>query len=477
MKIVFIEPRSPNFHIYSHFKLPRLGCVLLATIARKQGYDAVVFVEDISKIDWNVVRSADLVGISTITSTAPRAYALADKIRREGIKVVMGGPHVTYLPEEAARHSDYVLTGEAESSFVQLLEHLEGKRDEGDVHNLVRMKGREVIRTAPPAERVNINSNPVPDFSLIRGFYSTRTVTDRRITPVQVSRGCPYDCSFCSVTGIFGRKMRYRSTENVMRELMRYNRKKDHIFFYDDNFAASPRRAKELLLAMLKAGTKFQWSTQMRADAARDLELLELMRATHCGQVYIGIESVNPESLKEARKNQDLEETEEMLLRFDRYGIDVHGMFVLGFDADGPDTGKATVEFAKSARISSIQAMILTPLPGSRTYRELEEAGRIMFKDWSLYDCHHVVFRHPTMDPQQLQKATIDAHRMFYSNRKILRNCLQGDMGNAAIAVYARILQHKWLGKNDLYLKALQLLKPSGELEVMLDMRLPATVE
>ncbi len=478
MRIVFIEPRSPNLHIFSRFKLPRIGCTLLATIARDHGHGARVFVEELAEIDWNEVKRADLVGISTITSTAPRAYALADKIRRMGIKVVLGGPHVTYLPEEAVKHADFVLLGEAEYTFLELLEHIEGKRPEKDVHNLVRAaKGRRIVRTEPSAERVDIDKNPAPDFSLVRGFQGAATNFHGRVIPIQVSRGCPHDCSFCSVTGMFGRKMRYRSTENVLRELSQYNDKKYHIFFYDDNFAASPRRAKELIMAMLRAGTKFTWSTQVRADAARDVGLLELMSAANCLAVYIGVESANPETLRLAKKRQDVEETRENLLRFKKAGIDVHGMFVLGFDTDGPDAWKAIVQYAKESRIATIQALILTPLPGSRTFDELNSAGRIMFKDWSLYDSHHVVFRHPTMSPEQLQNSHIQAHRAFYSNRKIARGLMHRDWANVAIAVYARGLQSKWIRKNDIYMKALKLLNPTPQLEVVLDMKMPVLVD
>jgi len=477
MKIVFIEPKSPNLHIFSRFKLPRLGCVLLATIARELGHEAKVFVEEISPVDWKETLGADLVGISTITATAPRAYAMAAKVRRAGIPVVLGGPHVTYLPDEAARCADYVLIGEAEKTFVELLSHLEGKRAIEDVHNLVRLEGKDVVRTEPSGQQVDISKNPAPDFSLIPGFHGAGTYFNGRIIPVQISRGCPHDCSFCSVTGMFGRKMRYRPVRQIMREILRYNSRRHHIFFYDDNFAASPRRAKELLSEMASARTKFTWSTQMRAGAARDMELLELMKATRCQTVYLGIESVSPDSLRQATKRQDLEETRDMLLRFNRYGINVHGMFVLGFDSDTPASARATVRFAREAKISTIQALILVPLPGSRIYRDFEAQGRIMFKDWSLYDSHHVVFRHPVMNAEEIQAAQLEAHRTFYSGAKILRHALRFEIGNAAIAVYARTLQHQWLSKNDLYMKALRLLRPSNDLKVLLDLQVPALAE
>ena len=415
MRIVLIEPKSPGLHIFSRFGLPRLGTVLLATIARRLGHEATVYIEEMKEIDWRDVQTADLVGISTITSTAPRAYAMADKVRRGGGTVVMGGPHPTYLPEEAAEHADFVLKGEAENTFPELLEHLEGRRPVETVPNLVRMDGGRITAGPEDSRVVDIRENPHPDFSLIHGFTGALGIGNKRIIPVQLSRGCPFDCSFCSVTGMFGRTMRYRDTDDVMEELLRYNDKDVHIFFYDDNFAANPKRAKALLRAMKRAGTRFIWSTQVRVDASRDPELMALMKETRCDMVYIGLESVNPAGLEQVEKRQTVDESMEGLLVFRKYGIPVHGMFILGLDADTPDVAATTVKFAHKAGLSSIQGLILTPLPGTRVLETLTEDDRILFRDWSLYDAHHVVFKHPTMTPEALQKAQMEVHRRFYS--------------------------------------------------------------
>lgn len=200
----------------------------MATIAREKGWEAAVFVEEQGAIDWQEVATADMVGVSTVTSTAPRAYALADRVRSLGIPVVLGGPHVTYLPEEAVAHADYVMLGEAESSFPLLLEAVAGERDVNQVPKLVYRKEGKLERTTVPAPPVVLDEIPFPDFSLVKG--NERRVGGRRIIPVQTSRGCPYNCSFCSVTGMFGRKYRFRSTANVLAELRRYDR--------PDNFAS-----------------------------------------------------------------------------------------------------------------------------------------------------------------------------------------------------------------------------------------------
>ena len=325
---------------------------------------------------------------------------------------------------------------------------------------------------------MDIRLNPHPDFGLVRGFRSARSLARirRRIIPVQLSRGCPYDCSFCSVTGMFGRAMRYRDTDDIMSELLAYDSRGVHIFFYDDNFSADPSRAKELLRAMKAAGTKFVWSTQVRVDAAHDSELLQLMQDTHCEVVYIGIESADAKGLEHVRKRQTVEEAARGLDAFRDHGIPVHGMFILGLDTDTRAVADGTLRFARRAGLTSLQALILTPLPGTRVFDRLEAEGRILFHDWSMYDAHHVVFRHPVMSPQELQKAQIDAHNRFYSRGRVIRDLLRGRIGRAGITVYARDLNRRWKGKNSLYMHALKLLQYSRELEVTMDLRMRCTV-
>lgn len=476
MKIRFIEPRSPNLHIFSRFKLPRLGAILLATIAKNAGHDTRVYVEEISDIDWEDIKSADLVGISTITATAPRAYAMADKIKKEGGTVVMGGPHVTYLPEEAISHSDFVLTGEAEHTFVELLSFLENKGNIQDVHNLCYKEEGQIKKTPQGDQTIDVDTIGYPDFNLVHEFSKGTTILNKTIIPVQISRGCPFDCSFCSVTRMFGRKMRYRETENILNELLSYNTCDTHIFFYDDNFAARPERAKELLRAMKTARTRFSWSTQLRIDASKDPELLQLMKETNCIGVYVGIESVDNEGLKQIKKQQTTENVLEGVRHFKNHGITVHGMFILGLDTDTKKVAKSTYQFALKSGIDSLQALILTPLPGSRVYDEMVKDKRLVFTDWALYDAHHVVYRPKSMTPRELQQAQIYVHARFYSRRRILSQLFRGQLYTAGIASYADQLNRKWKKINIPYLRALKLLEHSKEFEINMDLRVKCPV-
>jgi radical SAM superfamily enzyme YgiQ (UPF0313 family) len=337
-KIIFIEPKSPNLHIFSKFLLPRLGVFILGTIVKEYGWNVEVIVEESQKIDFEKIRNADMVGISTITSTAPRAYAIADKIRSMDIPVILGGPHVTFLPDEALEHADYVIRGEAEEALISFIETWQNGKNYAKVPNLsYKINGNIIHNPVRPLTR-SLDANPFPDFSLSK--YVRRKIAGMITIPVQTSRGCPFHCSFCSVTGMFGKAYRFRSTENVIEELRRYDPKKNTIFIYDDNFTANRKRAKELLKRMITEKLKFKWSTQVRVDIAKDPELVGLMKKAGCHTVYIGMESVNPKSLKSIKKHQTIEEMVQAMHIFHKQNIHVHGMFVYGFDDDDWQTVK-----------------------------------------------------------------------------------------------------------------------------------------
>jgi radical SAM superfamily enzyme YgiQ (UPF0313 family) len=466
-KIIFIEPKSPNLHIFSHFPLPRLGVFILGAIGKEKGWDTEVIVEQFQKIDFEKMRDADLVGVSTITSTAPRAYAIADKIRALGVPVILGGPHVTFLPDEALEHADFVMRGEAEEAFVTFLESWSNGKHYTQVPNLsYRVAGKSIHNPIKPLSKP-LDENPFPDFSLSPSV--NKKFMGTTIIPVQTSRGCPFNCTFCSVTGMFGKAYRFRSTENVIAELSRYNRANTFVFFYDDNFAANPRRAKQLLRRMIEEKFKFKWSTQVRADMAKDLELVELMKKAGCQTLFIGMESVNPKSLKAMKKKQSVEEIAQASRILRRQGIHVHGMFVYGFDDDDWHTVQETVRFAKQARLSSTQFMILTPFPGSDFYDQAMRENRIHFRDWSLYDAHHAVFKPSRLTLFELQRAQMFSHAKFYSFLAVLRRALTFDWVDLSIAIYARKLNRLWQKQNKAFLKVMELFRSKKEPKITID--------
>jgi anaerobic magnesium-protoporphyrin IX monomethyl ester cyclase len=463
-KIIFIEPKAPNLHIFSKFQLPRLGSFILGTMMKNRGWEVEIIVEQTQNIQFQKITGADLVGISTITPTAPRAYAIADRIRDMEIPVIMGGPHVTYLVEEGLGHADYIIRGEGERALMALIDAWEGKRCFSEVPNLAyRTDGKITLNPMQPSLE-NLDTIPFPDFSLLKN--KLLHIGLRKTIPVQTSRGCPFNCSFCSVTGMFGKKYRFRSTENIIRELRQYNHPRNDIFFYDDNFTANRNRAKELLRKMIEEGFTFRWSTQVRVDIAKDLELVRLMKKAGCHTLYIGFESINPESLKEMHKAQTVDDMMQAIKTLHKYRINIHGMFVYGFDEDNWKTVQKTVKFAKKAKLSSTQFLILTPLPGSELYNRLNTENRIQFQDWNLYDAHHVVFRPKCFSFFDLQKAQIFSHKKFYSIKESFKKIWTWKWLEIGIAHYARHLNRSWKKQNKTYLRVVDLLTPSKKAHI-----------
>ena len=413
MRITFIEPSPPGFHIYSFVKQVRIGLPLMATMLRDRGHDVRVCAEALGDIDWNRVLSSDLVGISTTTSTVIKAYRYAEKAREAGIPVAMGGPHVTFQAEEAMEYCDFVVRGEGEEAIMELADYLRGRRTLDSILGLTyRAKDGTVVNNPARPLRATLTDLPWPDYSLVDHQEKIFPL------PLLTSRGCPHDCEFCSVVMMFGRKYRRVSPESVVEEIKKLRPKQ--IFFYDDNFIITKKSAKKLLAQMIRQDVSTRFSAQIRVDsvckAGRvDHELLKLLKEAGCTMVYLGLESVNPETLALYNKRQGVEDIRGGLAALHSYGIDTHGMFVFGADTDTRESMKATVDFTIENGISSVQFLALTPLVGTRTFEQLEREGRLFTRNWSLYDGHHVVFRPKQMSPWELQEAVMEAHLRFYN--------------------------------------------------------------
>ncbi len=455
LKAVFIEPKPPNPHIFSLYALPRLGSVLLATLLKETGWEVKVFVEEVSEIDFDEVLQADIVGISTITSTAPRAYALADKIRKSGIPVVLGGAHVTCLPEEGLGHADMVVRGEGEIPLLALARYMAGEGQLESVPGLSYRAGEGIVHNPLPDRPVDMEELPAPDLSLIHGYVDNGSLSSR-VVPVQTTRGCPFHCNFCSVTPMFGKKLRRRKIENILAELRKYKDKKPLVFFYDDNFTANPGHARKICQAIVREGFDLKWSAQVRLEVAEDPELLKLMHLAGCRTLFIGFESVNPAALAESAKSQSVDVMARAVRTIREAGIDVHGMFIFGFDADGDRDLEATVEFAKRVPITTAQFLVLTPFPGTTIYERLEKENRILSSDWNLYDGHHVVFTPRNLDPLRLQKSQLKAHDRFYSWPRSLWKLAKLRFAMAAIYAYARRNNASWKRQNRGYMTSLK---------------------
>jgi radical SAM superfamily enzyme YgiQ (UPF0313 family) len=450
-KIILIEPKGSKYNVYSTFKLPRLGLAIIGAILKRAGYDVTIFAESISKIDFEELFKADAVGISTLTCTAPRAYALGDVIRENSsAKVFMGGPHVSFLPEEALNHCDYVLRGEAEDTILPFIKALEANEGFNKIPGLSYKENGRIIHTGNKGLVKDLDSLPSPDLDL----YTARI--PKNVAPVVTSRGCPYGCTFCSVTKMFGRGYRANSVDRVIADVKDIIEKGyDWIFFYDDNFVANPKRTKAILRKIIDEKIQFKWGAQVRAEIAKDSELLELMKLAGADFLYIGFESINPSTLECFNKNQSVEDIEKSINEIHKYGINIHGMFVIGSDADDSNIIPSTVDFAIKNRIDTIQLMALVPLPGTVVYNQIQKENRILTYDWSKYDAHYVVFKPLKMTPYELQWGIIKGLAKFYSWKEVVKRFSSFDIRNAVLKVYGHYLVKKWRELNTGWLNSI----------------------
>ncbi|MDD3580632.1 MAG: radical SAM protein [Desulfobacca sp.] len=435
-KVLFIEPRAPRAHIFSRVVIPRLGCVLLATILRQQGLEVKVIIEEVTSPDLDRLDfRPDLVCISSITSTIPRAFLLADYYRQQGIPVVMGGPHSSFLPAESLEHCDYVVSGEGDEALPELITALNEGSGFESIANLNLRQG-ETLQSNPRRPYIeDLDILPIPDYSVIHGWRPGK----ERYASIATSRGCPFNCRFCSVIQMFGRRFRYNSVDRIIEEIQKNALQARHLFFCDDNFTVNRERIKSLLERMLSLGINVEWSAQVRVEAARDPELLALMAQAGCYIVFIGLESINPATLKAYNKSQTVEDIRESVINFHRAKIKVHGMFVFGSEEDNPQVIQDTVKFSRRLDLDSLQYLILTPLPGTPVYEDLEVQNRIICRDWSRYDAHHAVFLPRQMTPYELQWETFKAMQRFYSWPSVMKRLFKGDFFMAMLKAHGRL--------------------------------------
>lgn len=443
-RISFIEAGASGFQMLSKYTVARIGTVLLSTILKARGYEVKAFIEDIAEPDWSYIESSDLVCISTLTATALRAYALGKRLQAKGIPVIMGGAHPSFLPEEALQSSDFVIRGEGDAALPDLVSFIDTGIPSLETINAVSYKsctGGFMHNPAGPfLDERQLDDLPIPDFSLVHKWRPSI------IYPVSTSRGCPFECRFCSVVPMFGRKYRFRSVESVLNELKYISSvSKATRFFVDDNFTANKHRTKELMKGMIREGLTSSWVAQSRTDIGREPELLRLMADAGCHTLYVGFESINPKTLIAYNKKQALEDIISCIQAVKSSGIHMHGMFVLGADTDDLEVIERTVRFAKECGIDTTQIMSLTPLPGTPLFEEMKASGRLLHTDWSKYNLQHVVFNPVQMSPQQLQIATLKGMGRFYSWGYIFKNLLRLDLHYTAVGLWGkRIVRKTW---------------------------------
>lgn len=375
------------------FVLPQMSIAILAELTPPD-FDIKVTDELVDDIDFTY--PADLVAITSNTTNAPRAYAVADEFRKRGARIVMGGIHPSVLPEEALGHADSVAVGEAENIWQTILEDFLS----GTMKNIYQGGGYPDAAVIPSGRWDLLNT---------KRYYVPRTF--------QASRGCPHGCGFCSSTQFFGIRHRCRPVGRIVDEFRTY-RKKIAVFI-DDNIAGNPAYARELFKALIPL--RQRWVSQCSVDIARDSELLRLASESGCEGLLIGFESINSANAEDVRKLRKASQYAEAIREIKRHGIGVHGSFIFGFDHDTPELFEATLRFVMENRLEVANFCNLTPFPGTRLFSEFHAQERIVTTDWSRYDRYHIVYRPAHLSAKELQRLTREVYCRTYRLTSILR--------------------------------------------------------
>lgn len=406
MNIKLILPsdrESSSLSSAETFKIQKVNLPLLAAYT-PPGHTIKIVDESFAPVD--VDEDVDLVGITVLTELARRAYHIADTYRLRGVKAVMGGIHATVLPEEALKHADAVVQGEGEEVWPRLVEDASKSR----MHQIYRASKVTDVRRRLLSRR-DLYPRPAS-----RGY-----------TPfavgVETSRGCPFDCEFCSVHQITGPTYRVRPIRDVLAEIESI--RTTTLFFVDDNLALNRRIAKELFTHMIPL--RRRWVGQGTVSLAEDVELLSIMKRSGCEGLLIGFESMHKETqnkmLKITKLNLDYSEA---MLRFHGEGIPILGAFLFGFDHETKDVFERTLEFAITQHLDLAQFRYLTPYPGTPLYQRLLDEGRLLVPYWWLKGVtpSTPLFHPKGMTLEELSDGLERIIKEFYSIKEIVSRFL-----------------------------------------------------
>lgn len=372
------------------------GPLILGGILKRAGHHVSVYEELNAAVPIKkLLKNTDVFCLSLMTSNAPRGYELADLIHQKShARVIIGGMHPTACTEEALEHADQVIIGEGEKVILDVIE------------------GRITDRVVHGIPICNLDDVPFPDYSILS--------TPCEAANVISSRGCPYQCTFCTTSRMFA-PYRQRSVENVIEEIRMY---KDMGFQYmnfeDDNFTADKERAKEICRRMIDEGLTFKETFFFgRTDLADDEELLQLLHDAHLTRVLIGIESLNQDALNSIHKGQNIENIKRAAAACKKYKIRIIASIVLGLDEDTLEDMQRSVMFAKSIDAYQLQPAILTPYPGTPVYEKMIKEHRMISTSWEDFDMMNVTFLPKNETPWQLQQQFYHVAKLFYDFKSI----------------------------------------------------------
>ncbi|MCA8981332.1 MAG: B12-binding domain-containing radical SAM protein [Planctomycetes bacterium] len=386
--------------------LPSLGLLLLAG-ATPAGHELRYAEADREGVEPAWLEACDLVAISTFTAQVREAYRIADRLRAAGVQVAMGGLHVSALPEEALEHADWVVVGEGENVWPELVRR-------------VALGERGGLLRASDFEPVRIAELPVPRYDLLEDRAYNRFT-------LQTTRGCPWRCEFCASTVMLGEPYRKRPVAQVMRDLraLRAVRREPFLEFADDNTFVDPSWGRELCDALRPEG--LHWFTETDLSIADHPALLDAMARSGCRQVLIGLEATDAAVLGGVERNGDFKARRvsdqiDAIRRIQARGITVNGCFVLGLDGQGPECFDQVADFVERSGLYEVQITVQTPFPGTPLYGRLMSEGRVIDPErWEVCTLFDVNFLPTDMTPEALRRGLHDLSRRLYGAEAVAR--------------------------------------------------------
>lgn len=420
LHLIDVAPTPRSKQSFQTLSLPRLaGCT-------PEGIDITITDGRVEPID--IERDADVVGLTFSCNNAPLAYELADNARARGVRVVAGGPHATAMPEEALQHVDAVLSGEAEGgAWARLLEDVGAGRTGGFYRN-----------QGPP----HIDGLAPPRLDLLR-------FPDRYLdfSPIEATRGCPHDCSFCFNSAIHGPGFRTRPVEEVVEDARRSTSR--NLMFMDDNLCGKRGYAKRLFEALIPLQKRLFFQTHLLM--AEDLELLDLARRAGAHFAFVGIESFSEASLRSVSKGwNSVDRYKELIRRFHEHDIFVSAGLILGLDHDGPDIFAKTSNYLRDIQVDNAAVNLLIPYPGTAFHAQMQAEGRILTEDYRLYTGFDVVVKPTGMSVHELRSGYDRVLKDFYKPGRYARTWAASGMWRRApvyaLAWWREPRRRRWIG-------------------------------
>ncbi len=419
MRILFVLPNCTGWLGTVHHGKAGIARLSLTTLASLTPPKHEVLYHDsrLTPVDYDI--DVDVVAITALTVEANHAYEMADEFRRRGKTVVMGGVHVSALPDEALQHCDSIVIHEAEGVWETMLHDIES----GNLKPTYQNDGY-----------VELTDLPIPRRDLLDPkMYSS-------FNSLIATRGCPFKCDFCVVTSFFGNTFRCRPIDEVVAEVDQMP--PGRLFFMDDNLIGDVKYAKELFRALRGCGRK--WASQVSINLAHDPELLRLYREAGGTWAFIGLETLSEANLRSARKSFNLRDSPQASVkRIHDQGISIYASLIFGFDDDDRGVFSDTLEFVFENRLDMCMYHVLTPYPGTDLRTRLLDEGRVLTDDWSKYNSGEVVIRPKQMTPEELQEGYHWMHRETYAHRGIRRRVLTRDPLTIPERFFANMTGHR----------------------------------